>query len=249
MVLFSIACGFLANWQFSRREIRLAAMALVEQNYSQPPSELQTLLVDGDFQLPQSTWRQVILVGTYDLSKELLVRNRPNNGQPGFEQLVPFLENSGLTIWVSRGWLPTGRMQDSPDDNPLPPQGKITLVGHLLPSEQELARGAPQGQIATINVKLANLTLASGASDLSGYLRLVSETPVASQQLVQMPKPTLDEGNNLSYAIQWIVFALMSAFALFWRIRRDRELEPKLRKKPSRSQLDNAAEDGFTTKK
>jgi hypothetical protein len=33
----------------------------------------------------------------------------------------------------------------------------------------------------------------------------------------------LDEGNHLSYAVQWILFALMGFYALFWAIRQERE--------------------------
>jgi len=33
----------------------------------------------------------------------------------------------------------------------------------------------------------------------------------------------LDEGNHLSYAVQWIIFAVMGFFALFWAIRQEQE--------------------------
>jgi cytochrome oxidase assembly protein ShyY1 len=46
-----------------------------------------------------------------------------------------------------------------------------------------------------------------------------------------MPMPELNEGNHLSYAMQWILFALMALGALYWTIAQDRRrvagLEPR----------------------
>ena len=66
-----------------------------------------------------------------------------------------------------------------------------------------------------------------------------------------MPTPSVEEGNNLSYAVQWVLFALMAAAALIWRIRRDSAIESgslKQRRK-RQSDLDAAAEDEATKAK
>ncbi len=63
--------------------------------------------------------------------------------------------------------------------------------------------------------------------------------------------PELSERNHLSYAIQWIIFALMAIAALVWFIREDLAMhrDPdayiarKNSRKRSRSQLDAAEED------
>jgi cytochrome oxidase assembly protein ShyY1 len=55
------------------------------------------------------------------------------------------------------------------------------------------------------------------------YLRLVSEAPPESSYPQPLTRPLLDEGNHLSYAVQWVIFAVMGFFALFWAIRQERD--------------------------
>ncbi|MEN9604255.1 MAG: hypothetical protein RL545_944, partial [Actinomycetota bacterium] len=71
------------------------------------------------------------------------------------------------------------------------------------------------------------------------------------KKLVPMQSPSTEEGNNLSYAIQWILFALMAAGALIWRIKKDAELtRGEVRpKKLRRSDLDAQFEDETTKAK
>jgi cytochrome oxidase assembly protein ShyY1 len=251
VVVFSIACGFLASWQFSRRETRLASIELVEENYSQPPTSLAQVLGSQGFAVPEASWRSVSLRGEYLSDLSLLVRNRPNNGQPGFEQIIPFQTHDGRVVFISRGWLPTGSRQDSPDFVPKAPSGDLEIVGRLIASEPKFDRGAPTGQIASINVDLANQITKLNAIP-NGYLRLVSESSKVPTGLKPMPTPSIDEGNNLSYALQWMLFAVMAVLALVWRIRRDRQLASGTKStlgKKSRAKLDEELEDSVTRAK
>ena len=251
VVVFSIACGFLANWQFNRRETKLASIALVKQNYDAPAVPLSELSTGSNFDLPNMTWRTVSISGRYIPEKLLLVRNRPNDGQPGFEEIVPFLSEDGSLLYVSRGWIPSGSNQDYPDNLVAPDDSETTILAHLMAEEPILNRSAPKGQIATINVQLANQQSGLNSSFTNGYLRLISETPRVGSRLKPMPAPATEEGNNLSYALQWILFGLMAAVALLWRIRKDEQLAkgvaPKI--KLRRSDLDAKFEDETTTVK
>ncbi|MEN9993127.1 MAG: hypothetical protein RLY83_697 [Actinomycetota bacterium] len=251
VVIFAVACGFLSNWQFARRETKLASIALVNQNYDSAPVPLSELSTGSVFALPKQTWRKVTVTGHYLAEKLLLVRNRPNDGQPGFEELVPFQATDGALIYVSRGWLPSGSSQDFPDDLPVPDKTQTTILAHLISQEPVLNRSAPKGQIATVNVKLANKATGLKSSFSNGYLRLISETPTVGASLKPMPAPATEEGNNLSYALQWILFGLMAALALIWRIRKDQQQVRGVvqRVKVRRSDLDAEFEDESTKAK
>jgi cytochrome oxidase assembly protein ShyY1 len=251
VLVFAVACGFLSNWQFNRREQKLASIQLVQNNYSSNPVALEDLLIGGSFQLPKDTWRQVKVSGHYLPEKFQLVRNRPNDGQPGFEQLVPFVTDKGQTIFVSRGWIPTGQTHDYPDEVALPSNEETSIIARVLASEPKLNRTAPIGQLASINLELARVATDLPDAISSGYLRLASEEPMVGKKLVPMPSPSTEEGNNLSYAIQWILFALMAAGALIWRIKKDAELaRGEVRpKKLRRSDLDAQFEDETTKAK
>lgn len=248
VVIFSITCGFLANWQLSRRETKLASISLVKTNYAADPIQLSKIIDGSKLPLPEKTWRPVEVSGHYLPDGLLLVRNRPNDGQPGFEELVPFATTEFGIIYVSRGWLPSGSKQDYPDDVPVPSSEPTTIVGRLMLAEPVLSRTAPRGQIATVNPHLADQINVLDSRFENGYLRLVSESPLVGVKLKPMPSPGIEEGNNLSYALQWVLFALMSAMALIWRIRRDSQLSrgilPKSRIR--HSDLDAAFEDETT---
>lgn len=248
VLVFAIACGFLANWQLARRETRLASIALVQRNYDAEPVLVDQLIFNSSFQIPQDTWRPVFSTGHYLPEKALLVRNRPNNGTGGFEELVPFVTTSGNTIFVSRGWIPTGERQNYPDEVPLPNSDEVTITGRVVAEEPVLDRGAPAGQVASINIELAADKAGLGEVVTSGYVRLVSETPKSSVTLQSMPGPATEEGNNLSYAVQWIIFAAMAIAALIWRVRRDRltEAGKERTRKISRSKQDEDFEDSMT---
>ena len=199
----------------------------------------------------------VSLTGTYLPNQSLLVRNRSRNGNPGFEQLVP-LQTGSTIVFIDRGWISTGNKQDAPDSNPLPESLSTKVVGHLMPSEPRLDRSAPPGQIASINLYLASHQLGFKPATVmrSFYLILSEEKPKQTAQPLRLPRPELDEGNHLSYAVQWIIFALMAFAALFWAIRREFEAfriahEPGYFPKPkrlTRSKFDENAEDSLLDK-
>lgn len=248
VVLFAIACGFLANWQLSRRETRLAAIELVRKNFDAEAVSPDSLISNNRFESSKYAWRTVKVSGHYLADKSLLVRNRPNNGTGGFEQLVPFETDSGLVFYVSRGWLPTGERQNYPDMVPKPTSATTLLFGRLIAEEPILERGAPRGQLASINIALANQQTGLYGAVAGGYIRLIDESPDTSTNLQPMPNPATEEGNNLSYAVQWIIFALMAFGALIWRVRRDRQLANSLEnpRKTTRANKDEEYEDSMT---
>ncbi len=217
--LFAVACALLSNWQFARRAQVLAVIKQLDANYSVSPISLSQVQ-----SAENQKWMPVTLTGNYLPSLNLLVRNRSQNGNPGFEQLVPFQTESSI-VFIDRGWVPTGNHQDSPDLNPLPPTTSMQIVGHVMPSEPRLDRSAPLGQIATVSLYLAahELQLKPSEVQRSFYLILSDESIKTVNQPIRLPKPELDEGNHLSYALQWILFALMAFAALVWAIRKEFE--------------------------
>lgn len=219
--VFAIACVFLSNWQFSRRTEAVARINLIAQNYDQPATSLETL-ISGRYK-SSDEWRPVSISGQYLTDSVFLVRNRPNNGNPGFIQLVPFIADSGEIYAVDRGWLPTGSKQDSPDLVPVAPSGSLTLTARMRTAEPDLNRDAPAGQLPTINPGLMAKQLGSNQSKVATdfYLRMSNESVESAQLPTPIGKPNLDEGNHLSYAIQWIVFGVMAFFALGWAVRQE----------------------------
>lgn len=207
--IFASACVFLGRWQMDRRAETLAEINRVVTNYSATPIPFADAREQFNRLDPAMEWTQVELKGSYLVDGQRVVRNRPLNGQPGYEVVVPFRLATGETVVVDRGWLPIGNDNPgSPDLVPAPPAGDVTAVVRLKHPEPELQRGAPEGQLASID--LAAYSTQLGYPLLTGaYGQLASETPPAAEMPLPFPKPSTEEGTHLSYSLQWFAFGVL----------------------------------------
>jgi cytochrome oxidase assembly protein ShyY1 len=256
VIAFAAAsCGF-GNWQFDRRAEAQRAIALVEANYDREPAEVHAVLDSLDAYAESQEWTPVMLEGIYLHEEEVLVRNRPYRGGPGFEVLTPLLLDDGTVFVVNRGWLPTGNEQDAPDVVPAAPEGKVEVVARLKAGEPTLpGRTSPIGtnQIATIHLPEVEERL--GLPTYTAAYGQIDQKPSASP--VVPPKPEPDEGPHLSYALQWYVFALLAFIGLAWALRQEylvvnsedervrRELERREEKRARRAPSDADEEDAL----
>lgn len=251
VVLFAVACGLLSWWQFARREEAVERIEQVERNWDAEPRPIEDVLPEPGAFDPADTWTPVRVTGEYLVEEQLLVRGRPRDGRPGFEVLVPLLTDDGRVFIVDRGWVPTGTAQDAPDAVPAAPSGPVEVIARVKAGEPAIpGRGAPPGQVATIELPLIAGLLAPRETYTGAYGLLVSEDPPARETpaLAERPKP--DEGPHLSYAIQWIIFAVLAFAALVWAInneRRARAAEATSTPSPRRPRrdLDAEAEDAL----
>jgi len=226
-IVFAVACGFLSNWQFTRNADRAEQLALVARNYDAEPVALDRIIAPGTLLGAADEWRPVTLQGEYVADQQLLVRNRPHGGTAAFEVLVPFRLADGRVLLIDRGWVPPGEDQPLPDQIPAPPEGDVTVIARLRPAEQLPASGrsAPEGQVPSINPELVAETLAPDVGDqleLSAYGVMVSEDPAPQTRPASFAAPSEDPGPYLSYAIQWILFAIMGFVFIGYVIRTER---------------------------
>ena len=220
-LVFALVTALFAQWQWDRRGQAVTEMERVDKNYGQTPVAIGQLLPDSESFDDDDKWRPVVVEGEYRPEEQLLVRTRPRGGTVGFDVVVPLVTSDGQAYLVSRGWVPTGEAQDSPDLIPAPPRGVVEVVARLIPGEPRIAgRSAPEGQLATINLPEASqktgLALHQGA-----YLALEAELPAVSPTPLPMPRPQLDEGPHLSYTFQWYLFGILGFVAWGYLIRED----------------------------
>lgn len=252
-VLFAIACGFLANWQFERNTERSRQLALIAANYDAEPAPLNELVpMTGDLPI-DSEWHPVDLVGTYLTDDTVLVRNRPHGGTAAFEVLVPFKTQDGRILLINRGWVPPAE-NSSPSAVPAPPDGTVEVTARLRPGESLPRSGrtdAPEGQVPTIHLPLIADALGGDPSVItSAYGIMVSETPAPASVPNALASPSEDPGPHLSYAIQWILFAVMGFLFIGYVIRtelhhrrEDAEDSPRPLRTQRRVDRDMAEED------
>jgi cytochrome oxidase assembly protein ShyY1 len=218
-IIFAIACLLLSQWQFARLEEARIEVNRLSSNYTKDAVPLASVLPALDSFDAGDKWTPVEMTGTYLEDEQVLVRNRPYGGAPGFEVLTPLQLADGSIFIVDRGWVPSGDKQDYPDSIPAAPTGAVTVVARLKASEPELpGRSAPEGQIATI--ELDDLAATIGQPTFTGAYGLMdSETPAPAERPLAAIKPELDEGPHLSYALQWILFALFGFGGLAYALR------------------------------
>jgi len=256
VVVFAIACGLLSWWQWDRRAETLAQGALVTRNYESAPVSVHALLPSLGSWRAGEEWRPVELHGRYLRDQQLLVRNRVFNGNPGFEVLVPLQLDDGRIFVIDRGWLPIGSTHDTPDHVPAAPAGDVTVVARLQQTEPVLpGRQAPGGQIPEINVAtVARLAGTVGTTYTGAYGLLDRESPAPAERPTPTQEPVIDEGPHLSYAIQWIAFAVLAFFGLVWAYRREKRInalpadQRAAARAPRARSLDSDAEDAILDK-
>ena len=220
VIVFAIACTALAFWQLARREEARAEIDRVELNWDSAPRPVADVLTDLDGFDADDKWMPVVMSGHYLTDAELLVRGRPFDSKPGFEQLVPFELDDGSVFVIDRGWLPVGNEQDAPDAVPAAPEGTVTVVARLKAGEPTVAgRSAPAGQVATIHLPTI-AELVDEPTYTGAYGVLASEDPEVARPTAAV-KPVPDEGPHLSYAFQWFVFGIMAFFGLGWAVRQE----------------------------
>jgi surfeit locus 1 family protein len=220
----------LGEWQLDRarqkgeRDRAAAAKA-------RPPVPLTSILAPRTAFRPGDADRRVILRGTWDPPRQLLVPGRRLGDATGLWVLTPLRLADGSGVPVVRGWV---RDAEDPRADPRAlPGGEVALQGVLEPSEPVVdlqpgdAAAVPAGQVALVAAPL--LVQHWTYPLMTGYVVQTAATPAARGEgamLRAVPPGTGDAGlalQNLSYAFQWWLF---SAFGLFfwWRVVRDDHL-------------------------
>lgn len=224
-IVFAIVCVLLSNWQLSRASEKEAEVERIAVNWDATPMPIDEALPRLDSFSIADEWHPVSMTGTYLLDEQLLVRNRPRDNAAGFNVLTPLRLSNGDVFIVDRGWVAAGDSLEAPASVPAPPSGEVSVVVRIRAGEPTLpGRGAADGQVATINLpqiaELRGETIYTGA-----YGMLLSESPAPAETAPLGPvKPQPNEGMHLSYALQWVVFALMGFLFLAYAIRQEYRL-------------------------
>lgn len=210
VVVAIIAFGFLSRWQWQRaEEERTAREAWVTQT-AVTPVTLAEAAAD-----PRE-WTPVRVEGRFAPDSTVLVRQRPLDGRNGF-WVASALETSEGRVWVVRGWIPATGAATGTVAAPQPPTGSVVLDARL-----RLANAAsdpeptdlPDGQVSSLDP-------ARLGTDVDRiYLEVTASSP-SEPELTRLPAPVIDETQNVSYAVQWIIFAVIAVTGWWFFLRRE----------------------------
>lgn len=210
-------------WQLDRLDQRQAFNARIEARYDEPPLPLDELVPPdaelGDDALDEVEWRPVTASGTYLPDEAFTVVNRSQNGRAGRNLAVPLQLDDGRILIVNRGFVPLV------EDDPGLPATEVELVGRLR-STQERGLGQlsdpDEGELLEVQrVDIERLSPQLPGEVVPMYVDLTRSDPAEPTPFPEpVAAPELGEGNHLSYAVQWFVFAIAVAVGWVLAVRR-----------------------------
>lgn len=181
----------LGVWQLNRLAERKVANAAIQVARALAPVELPLHRVEPEALRDRRAYAR----GAYDYGHERIWTGRTYDGAPGVALLTPLRLSDGSAVFVDRGWVPSSdaahvdaaryREGDSAD-----------VTGLALPAPRD--RG---------DVNPAALKDSLPYRALAIVLQLDDTAAPHPVGLKRWRPPALDNGPNLSYAIQWFSFA------------------------------------------
>ena len=225
LIIFSIVCVFLGNWQFDRRAEARAEIDRIDTNYDAPAVPLEETLTPGEaFNEDAHKWLTVRMNGTY-LDGVYLARNRPGPNSVGSDLMQGFRTDAGSVIFINRGWVDIDAIDiDEATIASLPhgASGEVIVDARLRASEADIDGRTVSGNTIA-RIVASDLATMAGVTDeayTQAYGMLVSETPAADHGVLP-EKPERDEGPHLSYALQWYVFIIIAAAGVVYAARQE----------------------------
>ena len=200
-LLLIIFCLWGSQWQYHRGVDRHARNAVIEERIAKSPIALNTVTSD----LPTYEWQAVSVAGTFDTEKQILLRNRYNDGKYGYEVLTLFRSTDNKSFWVDRGWVQAGATATTPPVVTALPEEEVSITGRLR-LDSSLPRGSffalpgnGQGLVSELNAQ-------SQLNTEKFYLDLLSGSDASLTPKVAAQVPELSDGPHMAYALQWIFF-------------------------------------------
>ena len=191
----------LSNWQFDRYDQRILRNESTNIALSLPPKK-----IDSINQLSEmKQWEKIDLTGSFLTDQSKLVRKQYLENSLGFWVITPFKIENGENILVNRGWIPIGTSASTKQEIPTAPTGTVKLEGYLQPFNESIVqpKDLPLNQVNSIDYTYFEIDLANNF-----YVQLAKSSPMDNQVAI-IPLPELSNGPHLSYAIQWLLFALL----------------------------------------
>ncbi len=208
----------LGMWQLDRSEQKRAFLKAQEQAAATETLHL-SMAIENNTEILR--YRNVEVVGHYDVKHQFLIDNQISAGKVGYFVVTPFiLAGETKAVLVNRGWIPLNQDRSIPSDlevklpeaiivgriNNFPSVG-IKLAGAETPTE-----GWPSiVQVVDSNVLAKKL----GYSLLPFQIELAKEMPDGYKREWRT-STIMQPEQHTAYAIQWFALALTLTILFIW---------------------------------
>lgn len=201
-LLLIAGCLWASQWQFQRGIDRQDRNQAIESQLELATVGLKE--IDRDF--ANFEWRTVSASGSFDSTKQILLKNRYFEGVYGYEVLTRFTADDGRSFWVDRGWVKAGKDATTAPEVTAPPIGQVSITARL-----RLDRSLPQGAFFALPESgggmISKLNAQADSNSEGFYLDLISGSVPSLTPTVAAQVPELSDGPHLAYSLQWIFFA------------------------------------------
>ncbi len=216
VVVLALGCVRLGEWQFHRLHDKEQRNAWAERNMAADPAPVADVLTVGAVVPTSTEWTQVSVSGTYDAEETVVVRYQTRDGKSGVDLVTPLRTDAGPAVLVDRGWVATQNTGTTPDDLPLPPTGKVDVVGWVrVDATGDSTQVDDRSTRAISSVAIGE---GLGYPVYGGFVDAETETPPATTPLVPVEPPDLGEGPHLFYGIQWWFFGALALFGFCYLV-------------------------------
>ena len=198
----------LGLWQWRKAEAKTTLQMELDTRSHDAAIAMPSAPVDGE----TLRYRRVVLRGTFDATRQILLDNQPHQEQAGYHVITPLqIAGSTMHVLVNRGWLA------APADHTIQPvaevpAGEVELSGIAVLPPQRFFNLAPQPTSGWAPV-WQNLDLERFRQSAPYPLQPVVvrlDADAAHGYLRQWPRPDERADRHLSYALQWWGFAVTS---------------------------------------
>lgn len=234
----------LGIWQLDRLDQRRAFNTRVQAQIDQPVLDLNKAIQSqtADQDLSSMEYRDVEVIGEYDPSGEVVLRNQVWENLHGVHLLTPLkIAGTDQTVIVNRGWVPfedytDGRLGIFTEPGMLKVKGVIRnsqskpdIGGH---ADQVPAPG--EGKLLAWNVvNVQGIQSQSPYPLLPIYIQAYPDPSFTTLPYRSEVELDLTEGPHMGYAIQWFLFASILALGYPYYIRRENALSQDRKRNPS----------------
>lgn len=199
----------LAVWQYHRAQEREAQIRDAAAARHEPAAALS---VAGAAGLPR--FSRVYAEGRYDAAHQVLLSEmpQPDGDGTGYEVLTPLVLPGGTPLLVDRGWIPQGETGE-PRADLAAPAGTVRATGYLadLPApglRLGSDRAGPAGWPARLLYpRWSDLQQLYGTVLVRRLLLLEPDAQGGYDRAWQL-RPEHGPGENYSYMVQWLGFAV-----------------------------------------
>lgn len=213
LVAAMLAAGF---WQVSRDGDRAERNEIIAARIDAPAVPIAEVAGPGDpTQVGEGNLYQPVKVaGEYRPDDEVLIRNRTFDGAPGWWVITPLVGIDGTGVLVNRGWIPRSFESTEPRPGTEADQGPIEVTGWVIPTrkaqgfETDDPEAGRLADLARTDVERIAAQLDYPVVPVVVQLRPGDTDP--DRLPAPLPRPSLDAGPHMAYAIQWFIFSAIA---------------------------------------